>query len=55
MKKGLVIGLLVIVAILIGVFTFIVGAIKLVIGCVLLGVALVAVLIVWGLWKIKED
>ncbi|WP_165366145.1 hypothetical protein [Brumimicrobium glaciale] len=54
MKKILVISLLVIVAIVIAVLTFIVGAIKLVLGGISLGAMIVILLIVWIAWKVND-
>jgi len=54
MKKFLVITLLIIAAIIIAVYTFIVGTIKLIIGGISLGALLVILLIVWLVWKIKD-
>lgn len=54
MKKFLVITLLIIAVIIIAVYTFIVGTIKLMIGGISLGVMVVILLIVWLVWKVKD-
>ena len=54
MKKYLLIALLVIIAIVIAVLTFIVGTIKIMFGAISLGVMLIALLVVWIMWKIKD-
>lgn len=54
MKKYLVIALLVIVGLAIAYLTFIIAAIKMVIGAIMLGIALIALLVVWIMWKIEK-
>lgn len=54
MKKYLVIALLVIVGLAVAYLTFIIAAIKFVIGSILLGVAAIALLAVWIMWKIED-
>ncbi|MCG2417456.1 hypothetical protein K8089_00370 [Aequorivita sp. F47161] len=54
MKKYLVIALLVIVGLAIAYLTFIIAAIKIIIGSILLGVAAIALLAVWIMWKIDD-
>ncbi len=55
MKKYLVIGFLLLVAALIAYLTFIISVIKLVVGAILLGISALSLLVVWILWKVKED
>ena len=55
MKKYLVIGFLVVIAALTAYLTFIISVIKLTVGAILLGIAAIAFLVVWILWKVKED
>ncbi len=54
MKKYLVIALLVVVGLIIAYFTFIIAAIKIVLGSILLGVAAIALFVVWIMWKIDD-
>jgi len=54
MKKYLVIALLVIVGLTVAYLTFIIAAIKIVIGSFLIGVAVLALLVVWIMWKIED-
>ncbi len=54
MKKYLVIALLIIVGLAVAYLTFIIAAIKIVIGSFLIGIAAIALLIVWIMWKIND-
>ena len=54
MRKFLVIALLIIVAIIVAIYTFVLGTIKLLIGGFSLGALVIIVLIVWLVWKIKD-
>jgi len=54
MKKFLVIAFLVIIGLVVAYLTFVVAALKIVIGAILLGVAAIALLAVWIMWKIKD-
>ncbi len=54
MKKYLVIGFLIVVALVVAYLTFVIAAIKIAIGGILLGVAAIALLIVWLLWKSRD-
>lgn len=54
MKKYLVIAFLVILGIAIAYLTFIIAAIKIVLGSILLGIAAIALLAVWIMWKIED-
>lgn len=55
MKKKLVIGLLVVILLVVAFFTFVVAAIKVAIGVAFLGVIALAILILWGMWKVKHE
>lgn len=54
MKKYLVIALLVIVGLAVAYLTFIIAVIKIVLGSILLGIAAIALLAVWIMWKIDD-
>ncbi|MDN3723036.1 hypothetical protein QRD02_01465 [Aequorivita sp. SDUM287046] len=54
MKKFLIIAFLVIVGLGIAYLTFVIAAIKIVVGAVLLGVAAIALLAVWIMWKNRD-
>lgn len=54
MKKYLVIALLVIVGLAIAYLTFVIAAIKMVLGAIMLGIAAIALLAVWIMWKIED-
>lgn len=54
MKKYLVIALLVITAIAVAYLTFVIAYIKIIFGAVLLGIAAIALLAVWIMWKIED-
>ena len=54
MKKYLVIGLLILVAILVAYFTFVIATIKLAIGGILLAISAIALIAVWIMWKIRD-
>lgn len=54
MKKYLVIALLVIVGLAVAYLTFVIAAIKMIIGAILLGIAAIALLVVWIMWKIDD-
>ncbi|MGB3776540.1 MAG: hypothetical protein WA951_14870 [Leeuwenhoekiella sp.] len=55
MKKYIVIALLVIVALVIAYLTFIIAAIKFAIGSVFVGIMVLAIFILWVMWKVKTD
>ena len=55
MKKKIIIGLLVVILLVVAFFTFVVAAIKIAIGAAVLGVVALAILIIWGVWKVSED
>lgn len=54
MKKYLVIAFLVIVGLAIAYLTFVIAAIKMVLGAIMLGIAAIALLTVWIMWKIED-
>ena len=54
MKKYLVIALLVVLGLVVAYLTFVIAAIKIVMGAILLGIAAIALLAVWIMWKIKD-
>lgn len=55
MSKYIVIIILLIVAALIAYLTFVIAAIKITIGAFLLGISAISLLLVWILWKVKNE
>ena len=55
MSKYIVIIILLIVAALIAYLTFVIAAIKITIGVILLGISAISLLLVWILWKVKNE
>ncbi len=55
MKKVLVVIFLLLIAAAIVYVTFVIAAVKMVVGSILLGISLIALLVVWIMWKVKSD
>ena len=55
MKKYLVIGFIIIIALGLTYLTFLINVIQFEIGAILLGVSVISLIIVWILWKVKKD
>lgn len=54
MKKYVIIALLVIVLLVVAYFTFIIAAIKFAVGATFVGIMVLAVLILWIMWKVHD-
>ncbi len=54
MMKYLVIAFLIIAALVVAYFTFVVATIKIAFGGIMLGIAAIALLVVWIMWKSKD-
>lgn len=54
MKKYLVIALLIVIGLVVAYLTFVISVIKFAFGAVMLGIAAIALLAVWIMWKIKD-
>lgn len=55
MKKIVVSIILLVVIALVIYFTFIIAAVKIALGSILLGISAISLLLVWILWKTKEN
>jgi len=55
MKKYIVIALLVIVMLAVAYLTFIIAAIKFAIGSVFVGIMVLAIFVLWIMWKVNEE
>ncbi|WP_164076240.1 hypothetical protein [Flavimarina sp. Hel_I_48] len=54
MKKYIIIALLVVVALILAYLTFVIAAIKFAVGSVFVGIMVLAIFILWVMWKTRD-